>query len=296
MMNIEAAQWGNQSAKLSFWATYLPTVTLLPPGDPAAVLDLNQDSVRWYPTNLAEYAHVGHYYLLNGDAEQAIAQYSDALRKVRDVQESEFPSLPRNLRVWRGVAYFAADERMSADRDFANVLESTVVDPEDAEGEWDVELMRSLTADRDILSTMISMGYVAAATGYARALADPSAGARRIQALCYLSLVYGSLGQHEAYSENLVQALLPALLTSPEMHAENVVEMLEAYLDGLTEHENIAQLDDAAKLWHGASLATLAQSHPVHRDRLLRASMAFYRGAGDIAAETEILQSIAPQD
>ena len=129
---------------------------------------------------------------------------------------------------------------------------------------------------------------------YASCAASP--GARQLQALCYQSLVHDSLGQHEAYTENLVQALLPALLTSLEMPAENVVGMLGWYLRGLTDHENIAQLEDGAKLLHGASLATLAQSNPEHRDRLLRASMAFYRGAGDIAAETEILLSIAPQD
>ena len=296
MMNIEAAQWGNQSAKLSFWATYMPSVSLLPPGDPAAVLDLDKDSIRWYPTDLAEYAHVGHYYLLNGEADQAIAQYSDALRKVDDTTDDEMPLLARNLNLWRGVAYRATDDRASADLDFVNAQENTIVEPEDAAGDWNADLLRTLTADRDILSTMISMGYVPIATEYAREIADNDTDMRRIQALCYLSLVYDSLGQHDAYTENIVEAMLPTLLASPTMPAEGTNEMLEWYLDGLTAHENIAQLEDAAKLRHGASLVTLAQSNPDHGNSLLRASSVFYRGAGDMAAETSILHSIATQN
>ncbi len=296
MMNIEAAQWGNQSAKLSFWATYIPSVSLLPPGDPAAVLDLDKDSIRWYPTDLAEYAHVGHYYLLNGEAGQAIAQYSDALRRVSDTTDDEMPSLARNLHLWRGVAYRTTGDRMSADLDFTNVRENTIVEPEEAASDWDADLLRTLATDRDILSTMISMGYVPIATGYARELADTDSDVRRIQALCYLSLVYDSLGQHNAYTENIVEALLPALLTSPAMPTEGANEMLRWYLERLTDHKNIAQLEDAAKLRHGASLATLAQSNPDHRDGLLRGSSVFHRGAGDIAAETNTLRSIASQD
>jgi hypothetical protein len=292
MMNIEAAQWSNQSAKLSFWATYLPTVSLLPPGDPAAVLDLDKDSIRWYPTDLAEYAHVGHYYLLNGEANQAIEQYSDALRRVDDAPEETRLPLKRNLHLWRGVAYLASDRRVQADRDFTAVREYSVIEPDEFEGEWDVGLMRALVADRDTLSTMISMSYVPVATDYAREIAAASTDARRIQALCYLSLIHSSLGQHEAFSKNLVDALLPELLASAATPAQNVGGMLDSYLEQLTEHDNISQLGDSEKLMHGASLAALAQSYPDRRNSLLRAAMAFYRSAGDTAAETGILRWI----
>ena len=290
MMNIDAAQWGSQSAKLSFWATYLPTLSLLPPGDPAAVLDLDKNSVRWYPTDLAEYAHVGHYYLLNGEAAKAVDHYSDALEKVGDLRDDEMQAVSRNLHLWRGVAYYVSGNTVSAQREFIDAREHTVIDPDEVEGEWDPALLRALTADRDILSTIISMSYIPNADAYAREIISADTGMRRLQALCYLSLIHDSLGQHDAYTENLVEALLPALLASP---VENSDELVDWYLDALTRDENINQLDDAAKLIHGASLAAMAQSHPEKQEFLLRAAMVFYHGAGDLAAETAILQSMA---
>ena len=88
LMNISSAQWGNQTEKLSFWATHLPTVSHLPPGDPAAVLDVEHDAIRWYPTDVAEYAQVGHYYFLNGQFGEAAKHYSDAINKLPEPEES----------------------------------------------------------------------------------------------------------------------------------------------------------------------------------------------------------------
>jgi hypothetical protein len=81
-MQITAARWAHAKPKLSFWATYLPTITDLPAGDPAAVLDVEDGTVSWYPTDVHEYAQVGHYYLLNDRHREAADFYGDALERL----------------------------------------------------------------------------------------------------------------------------------------------------------------------------------------------------------------------
>ncbi|MDH3644795.1 MAG: hypothetical protein OES38_22000, partial [Gammaproteobacteria bacterium] len=159
LMNISAARWSNQSAKLSFWATHLPTVSLLPPGDPAAVLDLEKDKISWYPTDIAEYGHVGHYYLLNAQFEKAAEHYSDALQKITDGDREELPLLESQLRRWRGIARLASGDEPGARQDLSFAREHTVVAAgedtpaaEDA-ASWDEDVLRDLAADRNVLST-----------------------------------------------------------------------------------------------------------------------------------------------
>ena len=137
-----------------------------------------------------------------------LGHYSDALEKIGDLQDGEMQAVSRNLHLWRGVAYYASGDPASAQREFIDVREHTVIDAEEIEGEWDPALLRALTADRDILSTMISMSYIPSADAYAREIISADTDTRRLQALCYLSLIHASLGQHGAYTENLVGALL----------------------------------------------------------------------------------------
>ena len=105
-MQISAARWAHTQPKLSFWATYLPTITELPPGDPAAVLDVEDGTVSWYPTDVHEYAQVGHYYLVNDRYREAADFYGDALERLGEGADEE--DLAAQLHLWRGISRLAA--------------------------------------------------------------------------------------------------------------------------------------------------------------------------------------------
>jgi Tol biopolymer transport system component len=304
LMNISAARWGEQSEKLSFWATYLPTVSLLPPGDPAAVLDLNKDAIRWYPTDIAEYAHVGHYYVLNAEFDEAITQYSDALNKVGQQEREQNPMLESWIHLWRGVARRASGNQDDAELDFDDYRKALVLpspdedapEPEDAPV-WDESVLRNLTADRDILSTMLSMGHVQLAIDYADSIVAADADARRVQALCYAALIDASLGQRQQLTEGIVSQLIPAALDSTQIPETLAQQLVRHYLDVVADPANQRQLLAQDKRRFGAMLAALADTtrttRPEQSLQLRRTAVVFYREAGDMEMELDLLRVVA---
>jgi tetratricopeptide (TPR) repeat protein len=296
LMNISAARWGNETEKLSFWATYEPTVSLLPRGDPAAVLDLDANSIRWYPTDIAEYANVGHYYLLNEDFSAAAKHYSDALRKISDDDLVENQSLRLNIRLWRGVARLASGSDLMAAGDLQYVRDNVTADFE-AAPEWGKSVLPKLLADREILSTMLSMGQVQLAIDEANRIIAEDPDARRIQALCYLGLIYSSIGQPLMYSDRVVLRLIPETLESDQVPRQLADDLIDHYLAAVTRPAHQSQLSVADKVRLAGSLAELAASvrvtHPDRSAELSRSAIAFYREAGATEAELELLRAIA---
>ncbi len=296
MMNITAAQWGNRSNRLSFWATYLPTVSLLPPGDPAAVLDLEEDKIRWYPTNLAEYAHVGHYYLLSGSFQTAATHYGRALEKLTDEEREEFPDLEWSIHLWRAVAGLAGADEGGASRDLRYVRGHVALPEDRARDLWEDNVLRALIADRSILATMLSMGQIELAIAEAKRIAENDTDARRVQALCILALIYDSLGQGEAYAERVAQDLLPATLASRQIPGELADELIDDYLTALVAPSQLRRLSSGAQRELASALAELAREAPAVKSATLFAAAAVvYRETGDAGAELSLLRSWSSQ-
>ena len=297
LMNIAAARWGNETEKLSFWATYEPTVTMLPPGDPAAVLDLDVDAIRWYPTDIAEYANVGHYYLLNEQFDDAATHYSDALREVSDADLEENPSLRTNIRLWRGISRLAAGQTMMADKDLGYVRDNAVVPELDEESEWNEDVLRSLIGDRQILSTMISMGQVELAIEEANRITAEDQDARRVQALCFAALIYTSVGQPALFTDRVILELLPAVVNSEQIPGSQADDLANYYRRAAIHPRNQNRLQDSDRMRYALALAELAETtraiDPVQANDLLRLAVVFYREAGATEAELELLRSIS---
>jgi tetratricopeptide (TPR) repeat protein len=298
LMNISAAQWGNRTAKLSFWATYLPTVSLLPPGDPAAVLDLEKDAIHWYPTDIAEYAHVGHYYLLNEQFEEAVTQYSDALGKITNRDRDENRVLESRIRLWRGIARHAWGDESGAALDLNFFRENTVPDTAAVGAPvWNETVLRDLVADRDVLSTMLSMGQVQLAVDEAGRIIEEDQDARRIQALCYLALVHSSLGQHEVFTDRVVGTLIPDVLESEQVPKELADSLVTYYLEATLVPANLSLLSDQSKKRFGEMLTALSEAiratRPQQAAALSRSAVVFYREAGATTAELELLRVLA---
>ena len=296
LMNISAAQWGNKTAKLSFWATYLPTVSLLLLGDPAAVLDLETDAIRWYPTDIAEYAHVGHYYLLNDQFEEAVAQYSDALGKITDRDENRV--LESQIRLWRGIARHASGDESGAALDLNFVREHTVPDNAAVDAAvWDETVLRDLVADRDVLSTMLSMGQVQLAVDEANRIIEEDEDARRIQALCFLALVHSSVGQHEVFTDRVAGTLIPEALESEQVPKELADSLVTYYLEAILDPANQRLLSVQSKKRFADMLTDLSEAiretRPQQAANLSRSAVVFYREAGATAAEMELLKVLA---
>ncbi len=88
-LRVTFPRWGNDDNQLLLWGTYTPPFrgvlsnlsAGLPPGDPAARLDLSKpaaERIHWLPTGAREMEQIGHYYLSLGDAETAWQWYSRA--------------------------------------------------------------------------------------------------------------------------------------------------------------------------------------------------------------------------
>ncbi len=297
LMNIASARWGNETEKLSFWATYEPTVTMLPPGDPAAVLDLDVDAIRWYPTDIAEYANVGHFYLLNEQFGDAATHYNDALKKVSDADLEDNPSLRTNIRLWRGVARLAAGQVMMSNGDFDYVRKNVSVPEFDGESEWDEDVLRSLIGDRHILSTMISMGQVKLAIEEANRIITEDQDARRVQALCYVALIYTSVNQPVMFTDRVVLELLPAIMNSNQIPEPQANDLANYYRSAVIDPRKQNHLRDTDRMRYAAALAELGEAirvtDPRQANDLLRLAVIFYREAGATETELELLRSIA---
>ena len=166
----------------------------------------------------------GHYYLLHGQFEEASTRYTEALERIADPAREENRLLASRIHLWRRIARLASGDRGGAASDLSFVRKHTVVPRPEAEepgrtGEqgWDENVLRDLVADRDTLSTMLSMGKVQLAVEEAGRVVEQDGDARRIQALCYLALVDSSLGQREVFTEGVIGKLLPELLESEQI-------------------------------------------------------------------------------
>lgn len=300
MMNISAARWGNQTAKLSFWATYLPTVLLLPPGDPAAVLDLDEDVIHWYPTDIAEFAHVGHYYLLNEEFQQAVSHYSDVLNRIENSDRKEYPALESSVHLWRAVAKMAWSGTGTARSDLRFVRDHTELENAETNNpSWDQEILRDLVADRNVLSTMLSMGQIQLAIDYAGSIIESDNDARRVQAHCYQAFIYSSVGHHEALTSHVIDGLIPTTLKSLQIPPPLADALFAYYLDLIMSPENLRQLSDSSKIRFGDQLGLLASgnrdTHTKQADELADQAAIFYREANAIQAELDLLRSIVEQ-
>jgi len=303
LMNISSAQWGNRTEQLSFWATHLPTVSFLPPGDPAAVLDLEQDSIRWYPTDVAEYAQVGHYYFLNGQFVEAADHYTSALERLDDPGENRV--LEARVRLWRALSRIAAQDEREVLTDLVFFREHIVV-TEEADTDmhtgpdgpvWDETVSRNLTADRILLSTLLSMKQVKLAAAQAQAIIRQDEDARRIQALCFLALIDKGIAQRTMFTDVVIGRLMQELLESVQVPAELVDELFDEYLEAILDPESQRALSVRNKKRFGGMLANLAvESSGEHLQkalRLMQAAIIFYREAGETSRELELLQAAA---
>lgn len=91
-MRIAFLNWSPKSDRLSLWATFSPSHTLLPfgfpgsgrglrPGDPAALLDTKTKTIQWMPIHAREKVQIGHYSLLKQDYSEARQWYDQATKE-----------------------------------------------------------------------------------------------------------------------------------------------------------------------------------------------------------------------
>jgi hypothetical protein len=91
-LRVTVPKWSPTEEKLSLWLTFMPTHPSLlskmfgvgmPPGDPAATLDVTSGQLTWLPTNAFEKAQVGHYHLIRKEYEQGWKWYAEAERDLK---------------------------------------------------------------------------------------------------------------------------------------------------------------------------------------------------------------------
>jgi tetratricopeptide (TPR) repeat protein len=297
LMNISFARWGNQSAKLSFWATHLPTVSNLPPGDPAAVLDLDEDAIRWFPTDVTEYSQVGHYYLLNRQYADAVKFYSDALKHVDDRDKDRV--LAARIRLWRGLARLASGDAVTAaaGKDLQYFREHIIPPKFAIPTGWDDAVFRALSTDRIFLSTLLSMGQISLAVDEAARIIEQDQDARRVQGLCYLAMIDRAIGQHELFTDGIVTQLVPRAMQSEQIPREQADRLITTYLASALHPDNQRYLSDKSKRRLAEKLVELAETmretYPQHAVRLSESAAIFYRESGETALEMEQLRTTA---
>ena len=104
-MHITFPQWSPTDRRLSLWGTFMPSYRSLPtllgsfagfplsvrPGDPAFVLDTQTGESHWLAIDAREKAQLGHFYMLQGDYEQAWKWYEQAAGERPAVGRDETP-------------------------------------------------------------------------------------------------------------------------------------------------------------------------------------------------------------
>jgi hypothetical protein len=286
-MQITAARWAHTQPKLSFWATYLPTITALPPGDPAAVLDVEDGTVSWYPTDVDEYAQVGHYYLVNDRYRDAADFYSDALERLGDGADEE--DLAAQLRLWRGISRLQLGDRASAAEDLStfrghmrSLADAEVQEAAQAErppAEWTSR--PELEADRVLISTLLSMTE------------DPEP-ARSVQSHAFLCLIEQATGDVDRFAKRMVENVLPGVLALEETDPERVEEVVSTNLQILTSEEMVQRLSaqtgrETARVLLDLSAFARA-THPKAARDLALATSILARDFRDVASELEALR------
>lgn len=299
-MNITAAEWAQTKPKLSFWATHLPTVSNLPPGDPAAVLDLEENTLKWYPTDVNEYAQVGHYYLLNGRYEEAADFYGDALEKLDKATDAE--SLAAQIHLWRGISRLKLGHKADAAEDlsaFRERIGSIIAAEQRAVADVnrplaDTAVHQELDADHILFSTLLSMDQLQLAAEEAQGIAGGSDDMRRIQAHCFLALIDQAGGDNDRYAKRMVDIILPGILALPQTTPEQVARVVKTNLESLTGEALLKLLSERTRQHVVRALLDLSgnvRSHYPEASRTLAlAAVTFYREGGDIQGEIEALR------
>ncbi len=302
-MQVTEARWAHGKPKLSFWATYLPTITRLPPGDPAAVLDVEDDTVQWYPTDVHEYAQVGHYYLLNDRYDDAADFYGDALARVGGASGEE--ELAARLRLWRGIARMQQGERDGAADDlaaFREHLRSLAAEAAaSTDGDGDAEQVEpedpELAADRILLSTLLSMNQVPRAAREGAGLLETTEPTRAVQAHAFLALIEQATGDGDGFARRLCGAFLPGVLALEGADPERVEEVVGGNLEILTHEDSLRRLSAEAGGETAAALAALSASarekHPDAARSLALAASTLARESRDVTSEIEALRVLA---
>jgi hypothetical protein len=302
-MQITAARWAHARPKLSFWATYLPTVTALPPGDPAAVLDLEDDALSWYPTDVHEYAQVGHYYLLNDRYREAEDFYGDALDRLGKGADEE--ELASQLHLWRGISRLQQGEESDAADDLSafrahvrSLAEAEVQEAARAEREpADWASAPEIRADRILLSTLLSMNQVARAAREAERLAEDAELERSVQAQAFLALLEQATGDADRFARRMVESVLPGVLALEPAGAERVEQVVSGNLAILTGEQMLARV--SAETGREALRALLALSssargsHPRAARVLARRASTLARDYREVGSEVEALRLLA---
>ena len=92
--------WSPTDSRLSVWLTVEPPYRLadgrvgMPPGDPAALLDLNTGKLEWLPVNGTEHAQIGHVELRAGRLAAALRRFDDATTALSAGREGGLDAVP----------------------------------------------------------------------------------------------------------------------------------------------------------------------------------------------------------
>ncbi|MDH3644829.1 MAG: hypothetical protein OES38_22175, partial [Gammaproteobacteria bacterium] len=146
-----------------------------------------------------------------------------------------------------------------------------------------------------VLSTMLSMGQVQLMVAEAGRIIEDHDDARRIQALCYLALVYASIGQHEAFTDQVVRSLIPEAMESEQVPRGSADRLVKYYANAALDPPNLRALSVGSKRQFGDLLARQSAATGIsdpQRAMLERSAAAFYREAAATDAEADLLRTV----
>ena len=121
--------------------------------------------------------------------------------------------------------------------------------------------------------------------------------ARRVQALCYVALIYTSVNQPVMFTDRVVLELLPAIMNSNQIPEPQANDLANYYRSAVIDPRKQNHLRDTDRMRYAAALAELAEAirvtDPRQANDLLRLAVIFYREAGATETELELLRSMA---